>query len=694
MVSNDNGSIRQRKGKGKKKPRGTTEGKQEPGKHNQQPPESEVCTPTAIGTPRDGSSTPDKKNVSKSFVQTTLDKQLVIYTPQKRIRRRRWFIAGIVIGVLTALLAILYANPTHNTHINHIQSLLEDFEISSLLPESLLPEEFVKDISRLLALDEAGPDTKTYATGEFEPALSLVKEEGLTKMHNVILVPGIISSGLESWSTSSCSRPYFRQRLWGTSTMFKAILLDKECWVQHMMLDKKSGLDPPNIKLRAAQGLDAADYFITGYWIWGKAIENLAALGYDSNDMALAAYDWRLSYYDLERRDQYFSRLQSKIEVGLRASGRKTVLVTHSMGSQVLQYFMKWVESDLGGKGGPTWVNTHIEAIVNLAGSPLGVPKTLASLLSGEQRETVQPLASYLLDHFMNRRELARIFRSWTGLPSLLPKGGDAIWGNLNGAPDDPISNVTKANSMTNTSSTTEDPLTAVSYGAQIRFDDGHNDLANQTMEGALKLLLNALDADETRLMERDYSYGIHRTQREMDKHKDDHRMWTNPLQHQLPNAPNLTIYCLYGHGASTERAYYYTADNFSIDELHQEPGTPSMRIDRAQRAHLSNVDIGIVHGEGDGTVPLLSLGYMCAAGWRKKLFNPHGVRVVTREFVHNPLAAFKDIRGGAEAADHINILGNRHVTADMLRVVSGKGHLINDQFSSNILEYAKRINI
>ncbi|PIA15482.1 LACT-domain-containing protein [Coemansia reversa NRRL 1564] len=649
-----------------------TDGKKELGKHNQQSPESEVCTPTAIGTPRDGSSTPDKKNISTSFVQTTIDKQLVIYEPQKRIGRRRWFIAGIVIGVFAALFSILYVNPTHNTHINRIQSLLEDFEISSLLPESLLPEEFVKDISRLLALDEPSQDTTAHATGEFEPALTLVEEEGLTKMHNVILVPGIISSGLESWSTSSCSRPYFRQRLWGTSTMFKAILLDKECWVQHMMLDKVSGLDPPNIKLRAAQGLDAADYFITGYWIWGKAIENLAALGYDSNDMALAAYDWRLSYYDLERRDQYFSRLQSKIEVGLRASGRKTVLVTHSMGSQVLQYFMKWVESDMGGKGGPTWVNTHIEAIVNLAGSPLGVPKTLASLLSGEQRETVQPLASYLLDHFMNRKELARIFRSWTGLPSLLPKGGDAIWGNLNGAPDDPI----------------------ISYGAQIRFDDGSGDLANQTMEGALKLLLHALDANETRLLERDYSYGIHRTQNEMDKYKDEHRMWTNPLQHQLPNAPNLTIYCLYGHGASTERAYYYTADNSSIDVLHEDSGTPSLRIDRAHRAHLSNVDIGIVNGEGDGTVPLLSLGYMCASGWRKKLFNPHGVRVVTREFAHNPLTGFKDIRGGSEAADHINILGNRHVTADMLRVVSGKGHLINDQISSNILEYAKRINI
>lgn len=30
--------------------------------------------------------------------------------------------------------------------------------------------------------------------------------------------------------------------------------------------------------------------------------------------MELAAYDWRLSYYNLEVRDGYFSRLKSTVE--------------------------------------------------------------------------------------------------------------------------------------------------------------------------------------------------------------------------------------------------------------------------------------------------------------------------------------------------------------------------------------------
>ncbi|KAJ2717049.1 phospholipid:diacylglycerol acyltransferase [Coemansia spiralis] len=585
----------------------------------------------------------------------------------KPVRRRRWwFAAGILFGAAAAVCTVLYVNPTQNTHINWMQELLGDFEVSSLVPDSLLPEDFLRDISRLLAADET-----VLAVGEFEPAQSLVRSETLEKTHNVILVPGIISSGLESWSTGNCSRPYFRQRLWGTATMFKAIVLDKECWVDHIMLDPHTGLDPPGIKLRAAQGLDAADYFITGYWIWGKAIANLAALGYDSSDMAMAAYDWRLSYHDLERRDQYFSRLQSRIEIWHRTTGKKTVLVAHSMGAQVVHYFMNWVESSAGGGGGPQWVDTHIEAAVNLAGSTLGVPKTLSSLLSGEQRETVQPLASYLLDKFMNRRDMARIFRSWTGLPALLPKGGNAVWGDLDSAPDDP----------------TDGEPQPLSFGRQLRFDSGHLD--NQTMESALDLLLRTLSPDGRRLLQRDYSFGLFRTQAEMDAHRDDHRMWSNPLQHQLPNAPNLTIYCLYGHGATTERAYHYTA---AADGGSEQ--APDLRIDKTVRQELRNVETGVVGGEGDGTVPLLSLGYMCAEGWRRKLFNPHGVRVVTREFTHSPLAAFKDIRGGEQAADHINILGNRAATADILRIVAGRGHLLHDHITSNIRQYARRVDI
>jgi phospholipid:diacylglycerol acyltransferase len=53
-------------------------------------------------------------------------------------------------------------------------------------------------------------------------------------------------------------------------------------------------------------------------------------------------------------------------------------------GSSLFPYFLKWVESPLGGNGGPHWTNNHIESFVNIAGSLLGVPKAISTLLSGK----------------------------------------------------------------------------------------------------------------------------------------------------------------------------------------------------------------------------------------------------------------------------------------------------------------------
>ena len=81
-----------------------------------------------------------------------------------------------------------------------------------------------------------------------------------------------------------------------------------------------------------------------------KIIENLAVVNYDTNNLHLAPYDWRLSYYNLEVRDGYFSRLKTTIEgfkyvsclpnphlliAGRKREGKRVVLVAHSMGATV-----------------------------------------------------------------------------------------------------------------------------------------------------------------------------------------------------------------------------------------------------------------------------------------------------------------------------------------------------------------------
>lgn len=225
--------------------------------------------------------------------------------------------------------------------------------------------------------------------------------------------------------------------------MIRAVLTDKDRWVEAIGIDLDTGLDPPEHKVRAAQGLDAASEFIQGYWIWQKVVQNLATIGYDTDTMDMAAYDWRLAYYNLEIRDFFLTRLKSRIELMHKKSGQKVVLASHSMGGSLALYFLKWVEADpaecdgFGGGGGPDWVETHMEAWANIAGTLFGVPKAMTAFLSGEMRDTVEihPLGSYVLEKFFSRRERANLFRKWPGASSMWMKGGNRIWGNDTFAP-------------------------------------------------------------------------------------------------------------------------------------------------------------------------------------------------------------------------------------------------------------------
>lgn len=66
-----------------------------------------------------------------------------------------------------------------------------------------------------------------------------------------------------------------------------------------------------------------------------------------------------------------------------------------------------------------------------IAGTMLGVPKAMSALLSGEMRDVVElnAAAVYLIEKFFSRSERAKLFRSWAGSASMMPKGGDAVWG-------------------------------------------------------------------------------------------------------------------------------------------------------------------------------------------------------------------------------------------------------------------------
>ena len=440
-----------------------------------------------------------------------------------------------------------------------------------------------------------------------------LQSQGIKALHPVIMIPGVISTGLESWGTEVTSRQYFRKRLWGSWSMMRALVLDKASWKRHIMLDKLTGLDPPGIKLRAAQGFDASDFFITGYWIWNKILENLATIGYDPTNAFTAAYDWRLSYANLETRDQYFSRLKAYIETAVHTSNEKVVLVSHSMGSQVLFYFFHWVEAEGHGNGGPNWVDRHVDSWINISGCMLGALKGLPAVLSGEMKDTAQlnAFAVYGLEKFLAKEERAEIFRAMPGISSMLPIGGNAVWGTRTWAPDDLHDQ-------------------KYSFGTFIKFKECNSTQSprNLTTEESLEYLLEHSDTWYKDQVKSSYSHGVARTTAEVEANAEDQRKWMNPLETRLPLAPNLKIYCFYGMGKATERSYFY-----------REETDPTSKLNVTIDTGLTNdaVDHGVIMGEGDGTVSLLSTGYMCAKGWHIKRYNPAGVQIKVYEMPHEP---------------------------------------------------------
>ncbi|KAI1656116.1 LACT-domain-containing protein [Daldinia decipiens] len=546
--------------------------------------------------------------------------------------------------------------------------LLELPEIGELSMDSfldVLPAGLVKDMRDLVKGEKDFVDSYD----SFSVGLK-ARTDGLSVHHPVILVPGVISTGLESWGTANISRPYFRKRLWGSWTMMRALVLDKDIWKKHIMLDKKTGLDPPNIKLRAAQGFDATDFFITGYWIWSKIVENLASLGYDPTNSFTAAYDWRLTYQNLEVRDQYFTRLKSYVELAHEFSGQKVVLASHSMGSQVLFYFFHWVASAQGGKGGDDWVERHVEAWINISGCMLGAVKDVTAILSGEMRDTAQlnSFAVYGLEKFLSKDERAEIFRAMPGMSAMLPLGGDAVWGNLTWAPDD-------------------QPGQKNSFGSFLNFRRGVNWTTpnqNFTVGDSMKYLMDTTDDWYQDQVKKSFSHGVAHTAAEVEANELDNRKWVNPLETRLPLAPNLKIYCFYGVGKPTERAYYYRSPEY--------PALTNLNVTIDTGLTVDEIDHGVVMGEGDGTVNILSSGYMCSKGWRMKRYNPAGAKVTVVEMPHEP-ERFNP-RGGPNTADHVDILGRQKLNELIIRVVAGKGSTIDDYIVSNIREYADNVKI
>ena len=506
-----------------------------------------------------------------------------------------------------------------------------------------------------------------------------VRERGLGAKHPVVIVPGFVSTGLELWRGKACGASYFRRRMWGTPAMARAFFSNQKCWMEHMRLDSRSGSDPQGIRLRAVRGLEGVDWFVPGYFVWARIIEELGELGYDANTIHSAAYDWRLSPTMLERRDGYFTRLKSVIETLHAVHGEQVAVLAHSYGDTISRYFFDWVETPVsqgGGGGGRRWVDKYVHAYVDIAGPMLGIPKTIPSLLSGEMRDTailgeLEGMLGGLLETAVGRligsqiKEVCETFRTWGALWAMLPRGGAAVWGDEDlGAPE---------------KSSADD---VINFFLQMR-DAGSSveQSVNHTVTSALDMLFEYL-AESNPHNVAEFSRAASRDSRQRlkklvpDLERKTAPSFGDPLSRPLPYAANLKVYCLYGAGKPSERAYVY--------ERYAEDPLRPYQLDVAQSQN-GTLTRGVWQVDGDGSIPLLSLGYMCREWTRNATLNPANVSTTTREYPHRALPIAVGGFQGTSEGDHVNIMGNEDLITDILTIVAGATADVPERLISDI---------
>lgn len=304
---------------------------------------------------------------------------------------------------------------------------------------------------------------------------------------------------------------------------------------------------------------------------------------------------------------------------------------------------------------------------------------------------------------------------------SMLPKGGDSLW-DVGGDIDSPIPYGTDS-SVGEQVADGRTPLIRMRSIKEQNTTDGLDEptcpkqdwmgaMDESLINGALKTFSSRASHSTTEVVDflLNWGSGFGSSLANVKLHSFDegeepsNKTWHDLTRTPLPYAPNMKIYCLYGVGLDTERSYYYkrnVGDNQNgVDNRSQAPSRssadPPFALDTTVEDPKNKIVHGVQYVDGDASVPLLSLGYMCVDAWKRadSGLNPSNIEVITREYKHRQEFSVDDPFRGPYSADHVDILGNVGMMEDFMKIISDHQlDTVTTNIISDIENVARRIN-
>jgi len=275
-----------------------------------------------------------------------------------------------------------------------------------------------------------------------------------------------------------------------------------------------------------------------------------------------------------------------------------------------------------------------------------------------------------MVENFFGRRQRRNLWSTWGSLWAMLPKGGNALWGPafdmcLQRGANDTLCPDTGSNPLSPLIAMTD----AIVGEYSVHYTTTNSTQTTQDLNSTLRNFVSKQSHSTEEVIDFLQQYGAglgpdtvgSKYHSQYGKEKVKSRVWYDVTRSPLPYAPAMKIFCLYGTGLPTERAYYYKRNWVEMtlggkSRMLNNITEPVVMIDTEKNDESRNISSGIKYGDGDGSVPLISLGYICADAWQRKDsgLNPAKSRVYTREYKHETEFSRSDpMRGGPRSSDH-----------------------------------------